>query len=49
MTTRPLPAFLKHGDKALGFPQPTPEKRLRAMMGMPEQEAPESAFVSKRG
>ena len=45
MTHRPLPNFLKQGDKALGFPHPTPEQRMRGMMGMPDRETPVPPFV----
>jgi hypothetical protein len=49
MSIRHLPDFLKQGDKDLGFPHPTPEKRLRARMGYPEPERPEPEFVRKVG
>ena len=45
MTIRPLPDFLKMGDKELGFPHPSPEQRLRARMGMQEPERPMPEFV----
>jgi hypothetical protein len=45
MTIRPLPDFLKKGDKELGFPHPRPEQRLRARMGIPEPERPVPEFV----
>jgi len=45
MTIRPLPGFLKHGDKELGFPHPTTLKRLRAKMGIPEPEVSELGLV----
>lgn len=45
MTIRPLPDFLKNGDKELGFPHPSMEKRMRARMGYPEPERPVPEFV----
>ena len=48
MTNRPLPGFLKHGDKLLGFPHPSPLSRMRAMMGMGEPEVKVPEFVEKR-
>ena len=47
MTARKLPGFLKHGDKPLGFPHPTPLGRMRAMMGMGEPEVKVPGFVEK--
>ena len=48
MTNRPLPGFLKYGDKPLGFPHPTPLSRMRAMMGMGEPEVKVPEFVERR-
>lgn len=48
MTIRYLPDFLKHGDKALGFPRPTPLRRMRSNMGMGEPERPVPEFVRSR-
>ena len=45
MTIRPLPDFLKKGDKELGFPQPNPQKRMRQMIGMGEPELRMPPFV----
>ena len=45
MTIRPIPDFLKSGNKELGFPHPNPQKRMRQMIGMGEQEGPLPPFV----
>lgn len=53
MPIRPLPDFLKKGDKELGFPHPNPDKpvlsevegRMRQMIGMGEPERPVPEFV----
>lgn len=45
MTIRPLPDFLKPGDKELGFPRDTVEKRMRRLMGMPDPELPVPPFI----
>ncbi len=48
MTIRPLPDFLKQGDKELGFPHPNPQKRMRQMIGMGEPELRLPPFVRSR-
>ena len=49
MTIRPLPDFLKKGDKELGFPHPNPDKRMRQMIGMGEPELWMPPFVREGG
>ena len=45
MSIRPLPDFLKRGDKALGFPRPSPQAALRSKMGTAVPEPPLPPFV----
>jgi len=45
MTNRPLPDFLKHGDKPLGLPRETLEARMRRQLGMPPREIVDPPFI----
>jgi hypothetical protein len=40
MTIRPLPDFLKSGDRELGFPHPSPARRIRAIIGTATPDLP---------
>ena len=46
MSLRTLPDFLLGGDKALGFPHPTPAARMRGMMGMADPKPPRPSNVT---
>ena len=45
MSVRPLPGFLKYGDKELGFPRVSPRDALRSKMGTAVAEPPVPPFV----
>lgn len=48
MSIRLLPDFLKHGDKELGFPHPTPQAAMRSKMGTAVPEPPLPPFVRNK-